>query len=485
VPAFCRVTGVVRPNKSSRIGYEVWLPEKNWNGRFKMLGNGGYSPALPWNEMGVLLNAGYAVAATDTGHDGDGPEFAIGRPESIEDWGHRAVHLTAIGAKRVVKALYGRAAAYAYFQGCSTGGHQGFMEAQRYPHDFDGIIAGAPGHNRTHLNAGFLWQFVQNRASGDPQRQIIPANKLPAIAKAALAACRAQNGAFAGGLASDGWLNDPLSCELDPAVLTCPSAESAECLTGQQVAALRRMYDGARNPRTGARIYFGWPPGSEATADGRGGWNFYWADPANPAAPARAGFWRHWVFNDPQWSWQRFDFDRDMARTDDALARAINAMSPRLAEFQRGGGKLIHYHGGADPVVPLADSVHYYQRVVADQQRARRLGSANEAERATGDFYRFFVAPGLAHCQGGPGPAPMELQQALEDWVERGKAPERLIAARSAGGANNEAFTRPLCPYPQVARYDGRGSPNSAGSFNCVAPERRPALEAPAAEYLK
>jgi feruloyl esterase len=239
------------------------------------------------------------------------------------------------------------------------------------------------------------------------------------------------------------------------------------------------MYAGAYNPRTGARIYFGWPPGSEA------GWRFYWADPSNPAAPARAAFWRHWVFGGRPWDWQRFDFDRDMARADTALARLINAMDANLEPFRRRGGKLIHYHGTADPVVPHADSISYHQRVVQEQKRGRRLASADEAAQATAEFYRFFLAPGFGHCQGGPGAAPVELQQALEDWVERGRAPDRLLATRNAGGVNDEAFSRPLCLFPQIARYHGSGPPNDAASFFCSAPEGAPIVLHPAPEYQR
>jgi feruloyl esterase len=352
------------------------------------------------------------------------------------------------------------------------------MEAQRFPDDFDGIIAGAPGHNRTHLNAGFLWQFVQSQG-------VLPASKLPLIARASFAACRMQNGTAAGGLPSDPYLNDPLSCDFDPTVLKCGSVDTADCLTGEQVEALRRMYAGAHNPRTGERIYFGWPPGSESAADGRGGWNLYWADPANPAEPARSSFWRYWAFSDPQWHGQHFDFDRDMQRADDVLAPVINAMAANLERFRRRGGKLIHFHGEADPVVPFADSISYRLRVVSEQQHTRRLPSATAAAQATDDFYRLFLAPGLGHCQGGAGPAPVELQLALEDWVERGKAPDRLVAARSSGGTTGAGFTRPLCPYPLIARYDGRGPPDVAASFTCSPPERTVPVSNPAPQYLR
>jgi feruloyl esterase len=335
------------------------------------------------------------------------------------------------------------------------------------------------------LNAGFLWQFVANHAEGEPSRQIIPASKLPLITRAAFAVCRAQNGTSAGGLPSDGWLNDPLSCDFNAASLACRGADGPDCLTAEQVEALRRMYAGAHNPRTGARIYFGWPPGSESAADGGGGWHLYWADPANPTLPARNAFWQHWVFRNPQWNWQSFDFDRDMARTDRELAHAINAMDPDLERFRRHGGKLIQYHGMADPVVPFADSISYRERVVLEQKRSRRLASMDRADAATTEFYRLFLAPGLGHCRGGSGAAPADLQQVIEDWVERDTAPETLLATRSSGGVDGRAFSRPLCPYPRIARYDGQGPPNAAASFLCADPEKTHAVPQPAREYLR
>jgi feruloyl esterase len=414
------------------------------------------------------------VAGTDTGHGGEDPSFARGRSAAIADWAERAVHLTATRAKATLAAYYGRPARYAYFQGCSTGGQQAFMEVQRHPGDFDGVVAGAPGHNRTHLNAGFLWQYLANHPRGDDAHPIIPAAKLAMVTHGVMAACGTQNGAAAGGLASDPYLNDPLSCRLEPKSLQCHGDDAPDCLTASQVAALERMYQGATNPRTGERIYFGWPFGSESSASGRGGWSAYWADPANPAAPARAAFWRDWVFHDPAWSWWSFDFDRDVRRTDEALASKINAMSPDLRAFARRGGKLIHYHGGADPVVPLQDSVSYRARVVD------AMGQA-----AADRFYRFFVVPGLEHCGGGAGPAPRDLQAAIEAWVERGEAPDRLIAARANGGVDGGGFTRPLCPWPPVARYDGHGPGDSAASFACAAPQRPPTVIHPARAYLR
>jgi feruloyl esterase len=479
VAPFCRVAGVSQPVAGSRIGFEVWLPKKDWNGRLKMFGNGGYSSTLPYAEMAEHLKAGYAVVGTDTGHGGDRPDFAQFQPEAIVDWGHRAVHTTIVNAKRIVAEFYGHNARFSYFEGCSTGGHQALMEAQRYPEDFDGIVAGAPGNNRTHLNAGFLWQFVQNQVRGGQPRQIFPASKLAMLSKASHAACKKQNGADAGGLPTDPFLNDPLSCNVDPAALLCGGAETDQCLTTAQIAVVKRMYDGAVNPRTGERIFYGWPAGSEA------GWAEYWADPQNPAEPARADFWRYWAFKDPQWNWQRFDFDTDMKRADDQLAANINAMSANLDKFRKKGGKLIQYHGMADPVVPYADSVIYQQRVVTEQLLTRGLAYREDATRATAEFYRLFLAPGMGHCTGGLGATPSDVGGAIERWVERQEPPAFLLGVRNAGGVAGKGFTRPLCQYPQIARYNGTGAPDEAASFSCVDPARPSNLQRPAPIYLR
>lgn len=454
--AFCKVTAVVSPESGSRIGFELWLPEADWNRRLRMFGNGGYSSALPYPAMARALAEGYAVTAIDTGHDGDDPAFAIGRPQTIVDWGHRAVHETIVAAKAITQRHYGEAARYSYFEGCSTGGHQAFQEAQRYPEDFDGIVAGAPGHNRTHLNAAFLWQFVQNRTRVAPEAAILSPQKLRALHEHALAQCRGRNGVTAGST-RDSWIADPLACRFDPVVAACaPGATGADCLTLEEVAAARAMYGGTRNSRTGELIYPPWLPGSEGLGPPGfplPGWSLYWADPARPDHPARESFWRFWTFG-PAWQWQDFDFDRDMVALDDRLAGTINAMSADLAPFAARGGKLLHYHGLADPVVSPWDSVDYFNRV---QERAGDSAS----------FYRMFLAPGVGHCRGGPGPSDFATQPIIEAWVERGIAPDTLPAR--GVGADGNPIHRPICPYPAQAV-------EMAGGFRCIVPSEVPAL---------
>lgn len=469
-PAFCRVRAEIRPVAGSRIGMELWLPQSGWNGKFEMVGNGGYGSSLDYPAMAGLLASGYAAAGTDTGHQGDDPDFALGHPEAIVDWGYRAVHLTAVEAKRLTTIRYAALPSHSYFAGCSTGGHQAMMEAQRFPDDFDGIIAGASGGDRTHLNAGFLWQFLRNHRTDDPAT-LLPATKLPMITQAALAACRGDNGGRAGGLASDGWLDDPQVCRFRPATLQCTGDEDGpDCLTKVQIVALHAMYDGARNPRTGRRVANGYPMGSESSGGPPSlpGWSLYWADPRHPDQPARANFWRLWAGFGPNWSPWRFDFDRDMAATDSRLAATINATNPDLDGFQRRGGKLIAYHGLADPVVPVADSTDYRSAVLARvQSKTKVLG--RQAQQTVDAFYRLFLAPGMGHCGGGPGLNKVETQSALEAWVEHGVAPQALLARHEARPAEAQPinFSRPVCRYPAYAVYQRGGDPTKAQSFFC------------------
>jgi feruloyl esterase len=479
LPAFCRVHGVVSPVEGSNVGFEVWLPEAEWNGKIEMLGNGGYGSAMALPAMAEQLKRRYAVVSTDTGHKGDDPDFAAGHPQAIVDWAHRAVHVSIEAAKPLISAFYGQPARHAYFWGCSTGGQQALMEAQRYPKDFDGIIAGDPGNNRTHLNAGFLWQFIKNHRSDDLS-VIVPSEKLAAITDAVVQACHGKDG----GAPSDAFLTDPETCAFNPNDLLCKGGDAPDCLTQEQVNALASMYRGAHDPKTREQISYGWPKGSENS--GRvvktlPGWSLYWADPTRPDLPARLNFWKIWAFHDSDWDWRSFDFDVDMKTVDERLAPTINAVSPDLSAFRAAGGKLIQYHGLADPVVPSRESIDYYERV----QAAEDSGKPPRAD-ASADFYRLFLAPGLYHCQGGPGPNVLDVQGALERWVEQGIAPDTIAATkyRDDKPSDGVEMSRALCPYPKRADYDGSGDPAKASSFSCVEATRYPS-PLPAASYLR
>lgn len=407
----CRVEGVVTPVPGSRIGFLLFLPSsENWNGRLKMFGNGGYSSDMPLEALETVAGQGYVTVATDTGHKGDDPAFAVGYPEALTDWAHRAVHVTLQAASGMAEAYYAEAPRYRYFEGCSTGGHQALSEVQRYPDDFDGVIAGAPGHNRIRLNTAFLSQFLVNRDPGAPATPILPKEALPLLASASQKACDSDP--------STPYIDDPLSCDFDPGVLLCEAgSEADQCLTARQVEVARKMYAGTRDPETGDLIYPRWLPGSEAggpVPEHFPGWSLYWADPRRGDVPARQSFWRFWVFDDPSWTWRDADLGRDMAYALEKLGDTVDATDPDLSAFAARGGKLLHYHGLADPVVSPLDSINYHASVTA------RLGEM------TSDFYRLFLLPGVEHCGGGAGPFHFDRQALIEAWVERGESPDTL-----------------------------------------------------------
>ena len=432
----CRVLAVSHPVPDSEIHFELWLPPAGkWNGKFEGTGNGGFSSAIEIPRMAQALDKGYATAGSDTGHEGGEMTFGVGHPEKINDWAYRAVHVMTEKSRLIVRDYYGSFARYSYFNGCSTGGQQALSEAQRYPEDYDGIVAGDPANNRIHLITAFLWAwsalYKDNAAD-------LPASKLPMITKAVVAACGAK----------DGYLEDPRTCRFDPAVLECKGADSETCLTAPQVQAVKKIYDGPKNPRTGERILAGFPRGSET------GWGGYFV---GQKEASRADFWKLWLFHDPNWDWKTFDYDKDLAWADKEMPM-MNALDTNLTPFKSHGGKLVMYHGWADPVVPPEDGVRYYEAV------EKRMGGPEK----TTDFYRLFMVPGMGHCAGGPGPNQFDAVEALDTWVTKKQAPAQLIATHATQGKVDR--TRPLCPYPQVARYKGTGDTNEAANFTCALP---------------
>jgi len=467
VDSSCRIHATTKPTRESLITFEVWLPTA-WNGKVVVTGNGGYSNALNYRDMSLAVSLGFAAVGGDTGHQTPTPDdllWGVGSVERITDWGSRSIHAITAAARPIIETFAGKAPRRSYYYGCSTGGHQGYAEIQRYPEDFDGVIAGAPAANRVRLNAAFLWQFLANHRREGDGALIIPASKLPAITKAVVSACDANDGV------TDGVVDDPRSCTWSPLTMACPAGtDNATCLTPPQMEALTRMYAGARNPRTGEQIYPGWPKSSEAlTASPEGmpasGWQQYWGT----TEPARSAFWRLWVFGDPKWSSWSFDFDRDLARADETVGRLIDHVNPDISAFKARGGKAIVYHGWQDPVVNPIDTIAYFEKVKA------RQGSQAQIDA----FFRLFLVPGMGHCSGGTGttsfgnqnaPSPIvdaehDLLSALDAWVEKGAAPDRIIASRVLNGTT--VRTRPLCPYPSKAVYSGSGSTDSAASFVC------------------
>jgi feruloyl esterase len=457
LPAFCRVRGLATPSPRSRIHFEAWFPLTGWNGRIGMIGNGGYSSAININQLGALIKQGTAAVATDTGHEGGELDFGYGNDEAIADWGHRAVHASIVSAKTLAARFYGRSPRYSYFAGCSTGGHQALMEAQRYPADFDGILAGDPGNNRTNLNFGFLWQFLANHEPGDDSHPILTAQDLALVNRAAVKQCDALDGV------RDGVLADPRQCKFTPTQLRCTSGKTSECLTDREIQALQKMYAGAHRRDTGAAVYPGWPVGSEAP-EGAGGWQTYWANPAKPDEPQRVEYFRHWVFDDPNWNWWSFDWAKAVDRAHARMALLVDAISPDLSAFERRGGRIILYQGWADPVVSATDTIAYYERMSAATPRAS-------------NFSALYLVPGMGHCMGGPGAtdfssgsdASSNMATALQDWVEKASKPGRIFAEhhQTAQLAAAGSFSRPLCAWPQLAHYKGSGNTADARNFIC------------------
>jgi len=437
VPAFCRVIGRVQPT----IKFEVWLPVDQWNGKFQGVGGGGFAGTISYAELGAALREGYATASTDTGHSGGGTaRWALGHPELVIDFAYRAIHEVTVRAKRIVEDFYGAAPMRSYFVGCSRGGYQGLVEAAQYPDDYDGIVAGAPAVFPSRYNAAQLW--VGGATLKNPAAFIPPA-KYPVVHRAVLAACDARDGA------KDGLLEDPRLCDFDPQLLLCPGTESHDCLTRAQVEAARMIYAPVTNPRTAEVLA---PPLERGT-------ELAWGALAGGPGPSQLAteFFKYFVFDDPNWDWKMFDFDRDMDRAETKVG-AVMATNPDLTAFAARGGKLIMYHGWADQRIAPRNSIIYRDGV------GRLLG-----EPRTNSFLRLYMVPGMLHCSGGAGPDSFDAVSALDRWVGQGVAPQEIIASRSTNGV--VARRRPLCPYPQVAVYRGAGSLDMATSFSCSVPK--------------
>jgi feruloyl esterase len=437
LPEFCRVAATLAPTSDSDIRIELWMPASGWNSRFEGTGNGGFAGNIAWNALAGEVRRGFAVANTDMGmHPPAGSDASAftGHPEKWADWGYRSTHEMTEAAKAFVAAYYNAPPRHSYFSGCSTGGEQALMEAQRFPDDYDGILGGAAANNRTGVHTSILWNYVVNQR--DPADALPPA-KLSLLASAVLAACDAADGL------KDGLIADPRQCHFDPATLACKGADTDTCLTAAQVQTVRRIYAGPVNPRTHAQIYPGVPPGSELD------WSRF--VPASGMPPYEAIF--KWAMG-PDWNWRTFDFDRNYAAMVSKLGSAVNALNPDLGTFQQHGHKLIVYHGWADWLVPPGEAINYREAVLA-----------RSAAHATDQFYRLFMIPGMAHCGGGPGLTSFSALDPLVKWVEQGIPPDSIVATGKPGGV---VATRPICPYPQVARYRGSGPVTEAANFTCA-----------------
>jgi len=453
LPDFCRIAGTSSPTPTSKINFEVWLPVSGWNGKYQQVGNGGLAGSIQYAAMTPPLQQGYATSSTDDGTAPSGQTDWLNDIEKVKDWGYRAVHETAQNGRAIVEAFYNRPAQFAYFSGCSKGGHEAMMELQRFPEDFDGIVGGDPASDLTHLLAQQLWN---PRALLDDSGGLIPQNKLTLLHNAVLSSCIGLDK----GLSTDGFLNDPRDCHFDPAVLQCSGADTPDCLTAGQVAALNEIYQGPRNPRTHEQIFPGMPRGGEAPPGNLlgglvHGWQTYNGLQLLFPQPVLGIT----VFHDPNWDWTTFDFDADMTKVDEMLAPILNATDPNIAPFKSHGGKLIIYSGWDDPFYSGYRHVNYYKAI------ARLFGA-----RATQQFARLFMVPGMGHCTDGPGPNTFDPVAALANWVEHGVAPAQIVATKHQDNDTTKPveMTRPLCPFPQIAVYDGTGSTTDAGNFKCI-----------------
>jgi len=477
LPAFCRIAATLKPTSDSNIRIELWLPLTGWNERFMGTGNGGLGGGIAYGSLAGGLKRGFATANTDMGTAG-GADAMIGHPEKWADFGHRATHEMTVTAKAILKTYYGKAAKHSYFVGCSTGGQQALMEAQRYPDDYDGILAGAPANNRTHLHTGFVWNHkATNQFSGSA---LLPAGKTDFINNAILKACAGKDG----GAPGDNFLTDPRTCRFNLETLPkCPDGTNeATCITKPQLAALKMIYTGPINPRTGEQIYTPLPFGSENSSTGI---DYH----QNPKQMPLAHFYQQRWLMGADFTFANFDFDEDQDRLDSLLAPVLNANNPDLEPLKKRGGKILMYSGTADAIVPFQDAVNYYERVVKAQ------GGLKQTQR----FFRFFLIPGMGHCGGGPGLTDCgqslstnvpqdkdhDVLTALINWVENEKAPDKIIATAFTNGDVKKGirFQRPLFPYPKIPTYS-KGDVNLPASYKGVIYRERQVLR-PAERYLK
>jgi feruloyl esterase len=442
LPAFCRVAATIRPTSDSEIKFEVWLPVMGWNGSFPAVGNGVWSGTIWHPFMAQALAAGYATANTNTGHDGDGMDarFALGHPEKVIDFGHRAVHEMTVKSKLIIATFYGREVRLSYWNGCSSGGKQGLKEAQMYPADFDGIVAGAPGNNWTRLMASGIWMA---QATHKEPARFIPPPKFAMMHAAVVDACDALDGV------RDSVLDDPRRCRFDPATLLCVGADGPRCLTAPQVAAAKDIYAGPTNSRTGETIFPGIELGSEKS----------WVPIA--ALPEPLGVYtshfKYLVFANAEWNYLTLNFDTDVALANRLDRNTINATDSNLKPFFARGGKLLLYHGWNDMLIAPRNTINYYDQVVAT------IGAAQAK-----DAVRLFMVPGMEHCAGGDGPSSFDPMAVIERWRSEGIAPEAITATKSRSGA--VVRSRPLCVYPKRAKYVGSGSTDDAANFSCSDP---------------
>jgi hypothetical protein len=445
LPAFCRVSLVIRP----QINIEVWLP-LSWNERFQAVGGGGYAGSISWAALATAIRSGYATASTDTGHNAatqPGGSFALnadGTPNNqlIEDFAFRSLEQLTIQSQELIRVFYAERPKYSYWNGCSTGGRQGLIQAQRLPDGYDGILAAAPAINWDRFIPAELWpQIAMKEEAGGP----VGACKFTAATNAAVAACDGFDGVM------DGVLEDPRQCRFDPVVLQCPAGATPDCscLTQKEVAAVRKVWDGPRSS-DGNRLWYGMTRGTPTAA----------LSGANAFGISTDHF-RYWLERDKDFDWHKLNyasFEAGFQKSRALFNRVIGSDDPDLRAFRREGGKVLLWHGLSDQLIFPEGTIDYYERVMD------RVGGLKETQ----NFARLFLAPGVGHCGGGTGPGTFDMFGELVKWVESGQAPERIIASRTQN--NQIVRSRPLCLYPQVAKYTGTGSTDDARNFTCEMP---------------
>ena len=473
VETFCRVIGTIKPS----IGFEVWLPDQHiWNGKLKSVGGGGFNGIIRYDTMIPALNQNYVTASTDAGHKYGELDWLV--DDRFRDHGYRAIHEMTLKTKAIIKEYYGREQDFAYFSGCSTGGRQGLMEAQRFPDDYDGILSGAPVNNQVLMHVSVLWNSLAAR----PQRgqELLKPKDLSLLGEAIKKQCDLLDGI------QDGLLDDPRKCNFDIKKLACSKKEKKACLTSEQLNAINKIYSGPINPRTGERINWSVAKGGELLPYN---WNIYirgappeeW-DVGTIGEDLRTNTWQFFaraVKDDLSWDWRTFDFDNDVDLALNRTSLIMDAVNPNLDAFQVQGGKMILYTGWNDSVVFPEAVIEYYTSVIDNLPMSNKAQAAKE----TAEFFRLFMVPGMTHCRGGDGvnafgqypvaiSAPLKddaqhnVFRALEAWVEKGVAPKKIIAVQRDG--EKIIRTRPLCPYPETAKYNKKGDINEAVNFECA-----------------
>ena len=440
--AFCRVVGFSSPTSDSRIGFEVWLPiEKEWNGRLLAVGNPGFIGGVSRGALKDIVERGFVAVSTDTGHTEEGYSWAAEHPEKLVDWGYRAVHETAVAAKELIRAHYGKPVRYSYWSSCHNGGNQGLNEAQRYPDDFDGIVAGDPAYYVSRLQAGSLYIGWVSLKDGTRAPGYISPAKYPAMHRAALDACDGKDGLV------DGIIENPPACRYDPAVMLCYGSDRPSCLTAAQVETAKKIYAGAKF-NDGTPIYGGFEPGTELD----------WGMMAGGPEPLglSTGYFKGMVFKDPNWDYKTFDPGRDTRLAEERTGAAVDGVDPDLGPFKKSGGKLIIYQSWNETTIMPRSIIDYYRKV------EKAMGGPAE----TRHFARLFMVAGMGMCPGFGNAKDFDALDAMQQWVEKGIAPEHILAQHRDD--SREVFrTRPVCAYPKVAKYKGKGDPNDAANFEC------------------